>query len=56
MKKSSPEYDAWNTPQRRKQCFDGGEPFSNVGATVMVLFRSEHSVEIRLERYDQSTC
>ena len=56
MKKSSPEYAVWNAPQRRKSCFNGGEPFSTVSATVMVLFRGEHSVKIRLERYDQSTC
>jgi hypothetical protein len=56
MKKSSPTYAAWNTPERRKNCFGGGEPFSNVGAAVMVLFRNERAVEIRLERFDQSTC
>jgi hypothetical protein len=56
MKPSSAEYKAWNTPKYRKECFGGGPPYADVGATVAVLFRDGHAIDIRLERYDQSTC
>lgn len=56
MARSSREYATWNTPKYRKDCFGGGEPFVDVGATVTVHFRDQHAIEIRLERYDQSTC
>jgi hypothetical protein len=56
MKPSSPEYKTWNTPKYRKECFGGGLPYADVGATVTVLLRDGHVIELRLERYDQSTC
>ena len=56
MDRSSGAYKAWNTPKHRKECFGGGEPYASVGANVTVLFRDDLAIEIRLERYDQSTC
>jgi hypothetical protein len=56
MAPSSAEYKAWNTPKYRKECFAGGPPFANVGATAIVRFANDRTIEIRLERYDQSTC
>lgn len=52
----SPAFAAWNTPERRESCFDAGLPYANVGATVIVVLRDDHAVEVRVERYDQSIC
>jgi len=56
MDRSSAAYKHWNTPTYRKECFAGGEPYSDVGADVTVVFRDDRAIEIRLERYDQATC
>jgi hypothetical protein len=56
MRPGSPEYRIWNTPEYRKSCFEGGRPYVSVGATAIVIIRDERASEIRLERYDQSTC
>jgi hypothetical protein len=56
MRPGSPEYETWNTPEHRESCFDAGLPYVNVAATVIVLFRDGHAIEIRIERYDQSVC
>ena len=56
MRPGSPGYRAWNTPTHRKECFEGGRPYSNVFATVIILLSNGHASEVRLERYDQATC
>ena len=56
MKPGSSEYKSWNTPERRKSCFEGGAPYSNVWATAILVFHETRAVELRLERYDQATC
>ena len=56
MRRGSPEYRTWNTPEHRRSCFEGGEPYANVGGTAVVILLKGRAAEIRLERYDQSTC
>ena len=56
MRRGSPEFRAWNTPARRKSCFAGGPPYSNIGTTVMLRLLDDRVTEIRLARYDQATC
>ena len=56
MRPDSREYAVWNTPEYRESCFDAGQPYVNVSATVIVRFGDGRATEIRLERYDQSVC
>lgn len=56
LRADSRAYELWNTPEYRESCFDAGLPYANVRASVMVLLRGGHAVELRLERYDQSIC
>lgn len=56
LRSENPEYEKWNTPERRETCFDAGLPYANVAATVVVLLRDGRAVEIRIERYDQAIC
>lgn len=56
MKRESPEYAEWNTPQRRRECFNGGPPFSWVAATLSVALKEGRANALRVERYDQATC
>jgi hypothetical protein len=56
MRRGTPEYEAWDTPEQREACFDAGPPYANVGATLIVVLRDARAVEIRIERYDQSVC
>lgn len=56
MRPGTPEYETWNTSEYRESCFDAGPPYANVAGWVIVLVREARVVELRLERYDQSTC
>ena len=56
MQPGTAAYEMWNTTEYRESCFEAGPPYANVAATVMVLFRDDRAVEIRIERYDQSVC
>jgi hypothetical protein len=56
MQPGTPEYQTWNTPENRESCFDAGLPYANVTARLVVLFRDNRAIEIRLERYDQAVC
>jgi len=56
MRPGSPEFEAWDTPEKRESCFDAGLPFANAEATVIVVLRDGHATELRMERYDQQVC
>ena len=56
MTPGSPEFERWNTPERRRACFDGGPPFAWVGGHVTVHLSNDAAVAIRLERYNGAVC
>lgn len=56
MRPGTPEYERWNTPERRRSCFDGGPPFAWVGGSVTVHMRADAVAAVRLERYNGAVC
>ena len=52
----SPFFAHWNTPERRKECFEGRSPFVYVGGMIATVFAGDRAQEIRIERYNNAIC